>query len=76
MQKLWTIAELAIEWRVSYEWVRRRLKSGELRGLRLSPRGPWRIPDDEVSGFYNAQASWIESAAAADAADGDDQRDA
>lgn len=52
-----TVAEIAAELRVSIETVRRWLRSGRLKGVRLSDRGGYRVAVSEFRRFMEKDIS-------------------
>lgn len=47
-EELWTIAEVAVRWKMHYETVRRWCEKGAIVTRRVSPRRAIRIPWSEV----------------------------
>lgn len=54
--ELLTVQEVAARVRVNPETVRRWLRSGELRGVRLGARAGYRVPVAELERFLKAAA--------------------
>lgn len=49
IEKLLTVDEAAQYWQVSPAWVRKLLRDGALRGVKIGPKGrQWRIPESEL----------------------------
>lgn len=49
MEQFFTVDEVAEQLRVHPETVRRWLREGRLKGLRISRRGGWRVRPESVS---------------------------
>ena len=58
MSELLTVRDIATRLRVTSETVRRWLRAGALRGIRLSDRAGWRVPAEELERFLSERARW------------------
>ena len=53
--RLITVEDAAARWKLSREQIRRWLRGGELRGMRLSDRSGWRIDEADAERFMAAR---------------------